>query len=314
VEGKGIIGVEELVEYLKIDIKKTTKTLLFQADDKVIAAMIRGDFDINETKLKNYLGCTYLTLATPEVVKKLTGAEVGFAGPVGLPKEIKVVADITCKDRVNFEAGGNETHFHNLNVNFERDFPTPAFVDIRAVKEGDLCPKCLKGRLKEAKTIELGHVFKLGTVYSEKMKANFTDKDGIAKPMEMGCYGIGISRILSAVVETSHDEKGMIWPKSIAPYLVHLIVLGSDKQVIEKADKIYEDLEKAGFEVLYDDREDTAGVKFADADLIGIPLRILVSEKSLDKGGVEFKERAKKDSEIVTTKDLKKKIESFIAG
>jgi prolyl-tRNA synthetase len=233
---------------------------------------------------------------------------------VGLPKEIKVIADITCKDRVNFEAGGNETHFHNLNVNFERDFPTPEFVDIREVKEGDICPKCGKGHLKKETTIELGHVFKLGTVYTESMKAHFTDTDGKAKPMEMGCYGIGISRMVAAIVEVSHDEKGMIWPKSVAPYMVHLISLGSDEKITKEADKIYEELLAAGTEVLYDDRDETAGVKFADADLIGIPIRVLVSGKSVEKGGAEWKLRNEKDSEIVDFKNLKKKIENFIAG
>ena len=173
VEGKGIIGVEELAKFLKMPVKQTTKTLLFQADDKVVAAMIRGDYDVSEAKLKNHLKCNELNLATAETVKKLTGAEVGYAGPVGLPKEVEVIADLTCKDRVNFEAGANKTDFHNINVNFDRDFPMPEFIDIRAAREGDGCPNC-KGKLGVKNAIELGHVFKLGTAYSEKMGALFT--------------------------------------------------------------------------------------------------------------------------------------------
>jgi prolyl-tRNA synthetase len=205
-----------------------------------------------------------------------------------------------------------------LNVNFERDFPTPEFTDVREVSEGDICPKCGKGHLSKATTIELGHVFKLGTVYTESMKAHYTDADGKAKPMEMGCYGIGISRLVAAIVEACHDEKGMIWPKTVAPYIVHLISLGNDEKILKEADKVYEELLAAGVEVLYDDRDDTAGVKFADADLIGIPLRLVVSKRSLESGGIEWRERGDKDfsaeKSVVKFKDLKKKIENFIAG
>lgn len=318
VKGEKIIGVDELVKFLGVDIKQTTKTLFFLADNKFVAAMVRGDYSISETKLKNYLKCTNLFLASEEDVKDVTGAEIGYAGPVNLPKDIKVIADITCKDRVNFEAGANETGYHNLNVNFERDFPTPVFVDIRESKEGDICPKCKKGKLMEKNAIELGHVFKLGTVYSKSMGANFTDVDGQAKPMEMGCYGIGISRLVAAIVEASHDEKGIIWPKNVAPFLVHMISLGAEKEVTKEAEKVYKDLIDANVEVLYDDRDESAGKKFADADLIGIPLRLVVSKRSLENGGVEWKERGDKDfsseKSVVKIKDLKKKIENFIAG
>jgi len=310
VEGKGIIGVEELAKFLKMPVEQTTKTLLFQADDTVVAAMIRGDYGISEAKLKNHLKCNDLYLASAEMVKKMTGAEVGYAGPVGLPKEVKVVADLTCKDRTNFEAGANKTNYHNTNVNFDRDFPTPPFIDIRAAREGDGCTKC-KGKLTIKNAIELGHVFKLGTTYSEKMKALYVDESGKKQPILMGCYGIGISRIVGAAVEASHDEKGIIWPQNLAPYDMHLIVLGGDAAVQEKAEQLYEDLWDSGIEVLYDDRDCSAGGKFADADLIGIPHRLVVSAKSLKAGGVEYKKRDEKEAKIV---DPEKVVDLFVPG
>lgn len=292
VEGKGIVGVEELSKFLGIDVAHTTKTLLFQADKKIVAALIRGDFNINETKLKNYLGCLELQLASAETVKRVTGADVGYAGPVGLPLDVVVVADLTCEGRTNFEAGSNKTDFHNVNVNFERDFPTPPFVDIREVRENDACASCEKGKLSKKNAVELGHVFKLGTCYSEQMKASFADRDGKEKPIEMGCYGIGISRLVGAIVDFSHDEKGVIWPKSVAPFGVHLVHLGKDEAVVKAARDLYKNLVDVGIDVLYDDREESAGVKFNDADLIGIPLRLVVSGRTLEKNSVEWKERA----------------------
>lgn len=312
--GEGLIGVEPLAEFLKIDVKQTTKTLLFQADDRVVAVMVRGDYDVSETKLINYLDCNELTLADAKTVKKLTGAEIGYAGPIGLPKDVEVIADLSCKDRVNFEAGGNKTNYHNINVNFERDFPTPKFVDIREVREGDNCPSCKKGVLNEQKAIELGHVFKLGTVYSKSMKANFVDKDDKEKPIEMGCYGIGVGRTLASIVETSHDDKGIIWPKAVAPFHVHLLHLGKDDAAAKKAEELYEKMLADGVEVLYDDRDVSAGEKFADADLIGIPLRIVVSPRTLEKDSVEWKLRTESESEIIKFSNLKKKIENFING
>ncbi len=310
VEGKGLIGVEPLAKFLGIEVHQTTKTLLFQVDEEVVAVMVRGDYDINETKLTNYLGCKYLSLATPEVVKELTGAEVGYAGPLNLPKKVRVIADLSCKDRVNFEAGANETNFHNINVNFERDFPTPEFADVREVKEGDICLSCGKKSLKIAKAIEMGHVFKLGTCYSEWMDANFVDKDGKSKRIVMGCYGIGISRLVAGIIESSHDEKGMIWPVSVAPYHVHLVNLGKDEKVVAEAEKLYEQLGK-DYEVLFDDRDDSAGVKLNDADLIGLPVRVLVSNRTLEAESVELKIRTEKEAKVVKLKDLKKELEKF---
>lgn len=313
VEGKGVVGVEALAKHLGVPVSSTTMTLLFQADDEVVAVLVRGDYHVNETKLKNYLGVKNLNLASPEVVKGLTGAEIGYAGPVNLPKEVRVVADLTCKDRVNFEAGANETHYHNINVNFERDFPTPEFADLREVEEGDVCASCGKGHLKIMKAIEMGHVFKLGTCYSEWLKAMYVDNDGKSKHLVMGCYGIGISRLIAGIVEASHDEKGMIWPKAVAPYSVELVTLGKDAAVLAAADKLHEELTAEGVEVLYDDRDDSAGVKLNDADLLGLPIRILVSGRTLEKDCVEWKIRAGGEVELVKIKDVKKRVEKFLA-
>jgi prolyl-tRNA synthetase len=312
VAGEGIIGVEALAKHLGVPVHSTTMTLLFKADDVVVAVMMRGDYHVSETKLRNYLKCKYLNLVTPEVVKAVTGTEVGYVGPVNLPKTVRVVADLSCKDRVNFEAGANELHHHNINVNFDRDFPTPEFADIREVNEGDTCLLCGKGKLQIKKAIEMGHVFKLGTCYSEWMKANFVDNDGKSKPLVMGCYGIGISRLIAGIVESSHDEKGIIWPKSVAPFTVELVVLGKDESVMGKANKLYEELLEAGVEVLFDDRDDSAGVKLNDADLIGIPLRIVISSRTLEKESVEWKLRTDKEAKIVELKDLKGEISKFL--
>ncbi len=311
--GENIKGVEDLAKFLNVPVYSTTKTMLFQADDKLVAVMIRGDYDINETKLQNYLGCQELALATPETVEKVTGAVVGYVGPVDLPKEVTTVADLTCENRVNFEAGANKTNYHNINVNFERDCPTPQFVDLRSVKSGDVCIKCEKGKLNSHSAIELGHVFKLGTCYSEQMGAKFVDNDGKQKLIEMGCYGIGITRLIGAIVEAKNDEAGIIWPKNAAPYQINLLSLGKDETVLQKADELYNQLTADGFEVLYDDRDESAGKKFADADLIGLPVRIVISNRTLAEESVEWKERAQSEAEKVLLTQLTEKLKGFFA-
>jgi len=300
IEGKGIIGVEALAKYLNIPVEKTTKTLLYQADDRVVAVCVRGEYSVSEVKLANYLNCLNLGLASAEAVKRLTGAEVGYAGPVGLPDSIQIIWDHSTKGRVNFECGGNKTHFHNINVNFDQDITEPKeFVDIREVKTDETCIKCQKGKLKEKRGIELGHVFKLGTLYSQAMNATYTDQNGSKKTIVMGCYGIGISRALAAIVESFHDDKGIIWPEPIAPYRVHLISLPGGETM---AESVYSELTKQGIDVLWDDRVDaSAGVKFADCDLIGIPNRIVVSAKTVDK--VEIKIRSEDITRLISLQD-----------
>ncbi|RMG42346.1 MAG: proline--tRNA ligase [Candidatus Dadabacteria bacterium] len=297
--GEGIIGVEPLAEFLGIPVWKTTKTLLYEADDQIVAVMVRGDCDVNEIKVANFLGCKRLELTSPEKIKELTGAEVGYAGPVGLPENIKVLADNYTRGRINFECGANKTNYHNINVNFGRDFPDPVFGDFKLAKAGDICPRC-DGKLKEARGIEVGHIFKLGTKYSEAMNCNYLDSAGASKPMYMGCYGIGISRMAAAVIEQNHDEKGIIWPKAIAPFDVHLIGINlEDESVKNEAEKLYKQLKDDSVDVLYDDRSLRAGEKFSDADLIGIPCRITVSKKTIAANKIEVKLRSEKEARLL---------------
>lgn len=302
--GKGIIGVEALAKFLNIPVEKTTKTLLYQADKRVVAVCVRGEYSVSEVKLANILGCINLSLASSETVKKITGAEVGYAGPVGLPKDIEVLWDETTEGRVNFECGGNKTNYHNININFDRDVDAPKkFIDIREVKAGEGCPKCGKGQLKEGRGIELGHVFKLGTLYSKAMGAEFADIDGKRKPLVMGCYGIGMTRIIAAAVEIFHDAKGIVWPQEIAPYKAHLISLQGGEV---KAKDVYEALLQKGIDVLWDDRDESAGVKFADADLIGIPWRLVVSQKTGEK--IEVKERNETEAKLMILDEVIKQL------
>lgn len=297
-----------LAKKMGVSVKATTKTILFKADDTFVAAMVRGDYDINEAKLARYLGADSLELASEEDIKKLTGAKVGFMGPVDLPKEVRVVADFTCENRVNFEAGGNKTGLHLYNLNYERDFPTPDFADIRSVNEGDGCPECKKGKLREIKGIEWGHCFKLDQFYSKPHNATFKNKEGEDKIFWMGSYGIGLGRSVATVVETHHDENGIIWPEHLAPFKVHLVGLNlDDKRVNEKANKLYEKLLEEKIEVLFDDRVSTrAGEKFADADLIGCPYRVVVSAKTKDK--YETKKRDEDKTSDYTLEELIKKL------
>lgn len=310
--GEGLIGVEPLAEFLKIPVWKTTKTLLFDADGQIVAVMVRGDCDVNEIKVQNYLGCQNLRLASPEQILEVTGAEVGYAGPVGLPDSVTVLADEFTQNRVNFECGANKTNYHNINVNFDKDFPTPKFGSFKLAKNGDSCPKCSSGALKEAKGIEVGHIFKLGSKYSEAMKANYLSSDGETHPMVMGCYGIGVSRIAAAVIEQNHDENGILWPPHIAPYQVHLIGLNLEKEDIRAhCDELYQKFNDAGVEVLYDDRELRAGEKFSDSDLIGIPVRLTVSKRTMAEDRLEWKKRGESESELISFAEAVEKIQSL---
>lgn len=313
VEGKGIIGVEKLAEFLKVPVWKTTKTIIFETEGVPVAVMVRGDCDVNEVKVKNHLGCKKLVIASPEVVKKLTGAEVGYAGPIGLPKNMHKLWDEYTKNRINFECGANKTNFHNVNVNFGRDVELPdQFGDFKLAKKGDTCPRCKEAKLKETRGIEVGHIFKLGTKYSESMGAYFLDKEGKERPFIMGCYGIGVSRIAAAAIEQNNDENGMIWPKNIAPYHIHLVGLSLEKENVKEAcEKLYKELEDLGYEVLFDDRDLQPGNKFADADLLGIPVRLTVSSRTLENDVIEFKFRTEKDSAKLSKKETLSELKSY---
>ncbi|MCR3758071.1 proline--tRNA ligase [Clostridium felsineum] len=295
--------IDDLVKFFKVDSKKFVKTIIYKADDKVVAVMVRGDREVNETKVKNAVGAPVeFDLASEKIVKNATGAEVGFAGPIGLKVDYLFVDD-EVKYMYNFIVGANETGYHYTNVNYDRDFKGTTG-DFRNAVEGEKCPKCGKP-LTIARGIEVGHIFKLGTKYSEAMKAYFVDEDGESKPLIMGCYGIGVNRTMSAVVEQHHDDNGIIWPLSVAPYEVIVVpaVFKSEEQM-EEAEKIYNELKEIGVDALLDNRNERAGVKFKDADLIGIPMRITVGKK-ISEGKVEFKCR---NSEEVEVLDLDKVI------
>jgi prolyl-tRNA synthetase len=279
--------VEEVTTYLKVGPEKLVKTLLYQCDGETVAALIRGDRDINELKLKNYLRCNDLVMAPPEVVMKATGAQVGFAGPIGL-RRLRIIADNEIKSMRNFVVGANRDDTHIINVNLD-DFEVDDFTEIRLAEAGEICPRCNQGRLNSYSGIEVGNLFMLGTKYSEALGATFLDSDGTEKPFIMGSYGIGITRTAQAAVEAFHDEKGIIWPKAIAPFDFHIVLLDiNNAQQKEVAFDIYDELRERGFMVLLDDRDERPGVKFNDADLIGIPVRIAIGERGLKEGKVEI--------------------------
>ena len=289
VETPDVHTIEELVGFFGTEPYVFAKTIIYKADDKYIAAMVRGDREINEVKLKNIVGCVDdLELAEPFMVRQLTNAEVGFAGPIGL--DIEVIADLEVMNMKNFIIGANDTGYHYKNVNVGRDFTPSKVCDIRVIEEGDKCPRCGQP-VKTAQGIEVGHIFKLGTKYSKALGLNYTDENGEAKVVVMGCYGIGVTRCIAAAIEQMHDENGIVLPVAIAPF--HVIVTpvnNKEEEQMKLAEKIYEDLKTQGIEAVLDDRAERAGVKFKDADLVGIPLRIVVGKKC-SEGIVEYKLR-----------------------
>ena len=286
--------IEELSSFLSIQPDQIVKTLIFSADGNVVAALIRGDHELNEVKLKNLLGADQIELADPHLVAEVTGAPMGFAGPVGL--KAKMIADQAVRNMVSFVTGANKEDFHLRNVNPERDFSVHQFADLRMVMRGDRCPRC-DGELNFGRGIEVGHVFKLGTKYSKAMHAVFLDEQGEEKLFFMGCYGIGIARTVAAAIEQQHDRDGIIFPISIAPFEVALLPLQMHEgDVVDAAQKIYDACLAGGVDVLMDDRDVRPGVKFKDADLLGTPLRVTVGERTLKEGMVEIKVRSEKES------------------
>lgn len=292
-------SIEHVSKLLKCKPNKMIKTLIYLANGEPVAILIRGDHDANEGKIRRALAVTRLELAPPEVIEQVSRAPVGFAGPVGLT--IPVWADYDIAGIRNAITGANEADKHYVNVNLNRDFQVAKerFVDLRNAGADDPCPRCgAKLQLKHA--IEIGHVFKLGTKYSDALEAKFLDEKEQQHTAVMGCYGIGINRIIAALVETSHDENGIIWPMSLAPYEVILDPLNvREDEVMQAANRLYDELTAAGIEVLLDDRDQRPGVKFKDADLIGIPLRVVIGGRSLSGGELEIKWRWKADAETV---------------
>jgi prolyl-tRNA synthetase len=286
--------IEEVTAFLGVSPTSVVKTLIYMADDKPLAVLVRGDHELNEAKLKAVLKCDELAIADDATVSEVTGAPVGFAGPVGL--KIRVVADESLRAMKNFVTGANEADTHYVNTNAGRDFQVGQWGDVRTALPGDPCHKC-GGAYELHRGIEVGQVFYLGTKYSEKMKAIYLDEHGAEHPIVMGCYGIGIGRTAAAAIEQNHDDNGIIWPMPIAPFQAALLCLGAEAK--EQADRVYADMLAAGIEVLYDDRGERPGVMFKDADLIGAPVRVGIGKKSLEKGGAELKLRRGGETEIV---------------
>ncbi|MCX5852681.1 MAG: proline--tRNA ligase [Deltaproteobacteria bacterium] len=281
--------IEEVSSFLGVTPQDIVKTLIFLADGKPVAALVRGDEDINEVKLKNYLNCDVLELAGDDVIQSVTGSPRGFAGPVNIRCDI--IADYSLMGMKNFVVGANRKDYHSIHCNMDRDFQLRDCTDLRIIRPSDNCPHC-KGSLRFARGIEVGHVFKLGTKYSKAMHATFLDRDGKEKVLIMGCYGIGIGRTMAAAIEQSHDGNGIIWPMPLAPYHVIITPVNmKDEGIAAAAERLYRDLQERNVEVIIDDRDERAGVKFNDADLIGIPIRITVGSKTLARGAVELKPR-----------------------
>lgn len=286
----GAKTIDEVAEFLGSSADREIKTLLFIADEKPVVVLMHGNDEVNEVKLKNYLSCDFLRPAEEDEARKYLGAGFGSLGPVGVSEEIEILADLDVENMANASVGANEDGFHYLNANLGRDFSVTHFADLRTVQEGEISPDG-KGRLKFTRGIEIGHIFKLGTRYSKNLDAVVLDENGRQLPIIMGCYGIGVSRLLSAIVEQHSDENGIVWPRSIAPFDVHVIPVNVKKEEqVELSEKVTELLENAGYKVLVDDRKERPGVKFADSDLIGIPARITVGKKAAE-GIVEIKLR-----------------------
>ncbi len=306
----GMRTVEEVTSFLKVSASKLVKTLLVRAGDETVAALVRGDRELNPYKLARRLGVPKVEMLEADAVRKATGADVGFAGPVGL-QGVRLIADQEVRSMADFVVGANEDDAHLVHVCHGRDFEVHEFADIRIAVDGDPSPD--GGVFKEVRGIEVGHIFKLGTRYSEPMHAVFTDEEGKEHPILMGCYGLGIGRSMQAVVEVSHDDAGIIWPVSIAPFEVVIVVVNpEDRQQQEAAETLYTELQQRGVDVLLDDRDERAGVKFKDADLIGYPLRV-VCGRTVAEGNVEVKWRREPDANPLPLSDAAQTISEWIA-
>jgi prolyl-tRNA synthetase len=302
--------IEEVSAFLKVNPQDIVKTLIFNADGKPYAVLIGGDQEVNEIKVKNYLGASELELASDELIMQATGAPRGFAGPVNI--KIPILIDYSVIDMINFVTGANKENYHIKNVNIGRDFKVDAFADFRVITDKDKCPRC-GGSIKFARGIEVGHVFKLGTKYSKAMKAVYLDKDGQEKIMIMGCYGIGIGRTIAAGIEQNYDENGIVWPMPLAPYHVIITPVNvNEKDIMDVAENLYNSIKALGIDVIFDDRDERAGVKFKDAELIGIPLRVTVGQKNLSQGNVELKIRKTGENKLYSLQEIVQKIKQII--
>lgn len=302
--------IEEVSNFLKMPADRLVKTLVFNADGAPAVVLVRGNEEINEVKVKNYLGCAVLELADDALIRSVTGAPRGFAGAVGIKGEI--IADYSVMNMTNFVMGANREDYHFINVNMGRDVTVKAFADLRLVGESAPCPRCERP-LHIARGIEVGHVFKLGTKYSKALRAVYLDKNGQEQKMVMGCYGIGIGRTVAAAIEQNHDEQGIIWPMPIAPFHVMITPVNvKDESLVQAAEGLYLALTEKGVEVILDDRDERAGVKFADADLIGVPLRVTIGPKRLAGGNVEIRNRKSGETLVMPLQEAKTFIVNFI--
>ncbi len=313
--------IEELANFLGVPRFRTAKAVFMIASipadldqkEQFVFAVIRGDMEVNETKLANVLGARSLRPATEEEIRSV-GAAPGYASPIGL-KDVWVIVDDAIPQSYNLVAGANEEGYHLLNTNYERDYTASIVADIAAAQDGDPCPQC-GAAMRLARGVEVGNIFKLGTRYSEKMGCYYLDAEGQPRPVIMGSYGIGLGRLLACIAEEHHDEYGLIWPISVAPYAIHLIALAGkgSAETLATAERLYAELQAAGIETLYDDRAESPGVKFNDADLIGLPLRLTVSDRALKSGGVEFKRRDRQERQIVPLDQIVSRIQTEIAA
>jgi prolyl-tRNA synthetase len=305
-------SIEEVSSFLNVSSEECIKSLLFKVDDKHVLVLVRGDHEVNDIKLKNLFSAATAELASPEETRSILGCSVGSLGPIGA-KDVEIVADHAVEAVVNGVCGANEEGFHYINVNAGRDFEVSQFADLRFIQEGDLSPDG-NGKILFAKGIEVGHVFKLGTRYSEAMNAVYLDENGRTQPMIMGCYGIGVSRILAAIAEQYNDDKGFTWPADLAPFKVHVIAVNmKDEAQASLGEKLYKELRRKGYEVLFDERPERAGVKFADADLIGLPIRVTAGKKA-SEGIVEVKVRSTGEMEEIHKDQLLEHIASILTS
>lgn len=312
VDTPGAWTIEQVSGLLKVKPEQMIKTLIYQSEDGPVAVLVRGDHEVNNTKLARALGVRELKLADEQTIKSVTGAPVGFAGPVGL-KNIKIICDYQVSQLRNSVTGANKKDRHLINVNPGRDFNLDMVSDIRYITAEEPCPKC-KAKISKHQAIEIGHIFKLGTKYSEALGAKYLDKSGQEQLVIMGCYGIGVNRIMAALIETSHDKDGIIWPFSLSPYQVLIVPLDVSGQIAECAEDLYSQIQTAGIEVLLDDRDERPGIKFKDADLIGIPLRVTIGAKNLSQGKVEIRLRATQETILVDKDEVLTSVKELIDG
>ncbi|MBI5235275.1 MAG: proline--tRNA ligase [Deltaproteobacteria bacterium] len=303
-------SVEEVSAFLKVAPKRLIKTLIYETDKGVVVALVAGDDELNEIKFKRAIGAGFVVLASEGIVVETTNAPSGFAGPVGL--KTRIVADFNVRWLTDAVTGANEANSHLINVNAGRDFEAEYF-DLKTARDGDACPRCASGVLSIRRGIEVGHIFKLGTKYSKAMNTTFLDEAGKERPMIMGCYGIGIGRTAAAAIEQNHDQYGIIWPAPLSPFDCEVTPVNvRDENTLKAAFGIYDSLKEAGLDALIDDRDERAGVKFKDADLIGIPVRIIVGEKNLKDGLVELKLRKTGEVRLIKVQEVVQEVKALL--